>query len=369
MPCMAKKPTSGSIWRPKYRRPDGEKVQSKTYWLTWYVNGHRHRESSETESWDEANRLLKRKQAEAVVGRATGPENIKLGVLLDRLLDDYRTNGKKSLYETRGRLEAHVRPALGHVRAAALTSDTLSRYVAMRQKEEAAPATINRELSIVRTALAIGAHDDPPVVLRVPYIRKLAEHNTREGFLRPAEYEVLRNELPEYLRPLFVVAYHTGARLGELLALKWPQVDFEAAQINVSARTTKNREAHTLPIYGEMRTWLDIAAAEREWYPKLQWVFSDHGVQILSFRKAWASACKRAGKPGLLFHDLRRSAARNMDMAGVPRKVIMAITGHKTESMFLRYRIVAAEDIKNAGAKMEAFMRTPEKQERKGAVQ
>jgi len=78
--------------------------------------------------------------------------------------------------------------------------------------------------------------------------------------------------------------------------------------------------------------------------------------QIGTFRKAWASACKRAGVPGLLFHDLRRSAAMNMDRAGVPRRVIMQITGHKTEAMFLRYRIVNHQDLRDASHRMEEYL-------------
>ena len=129
-------------------------------------------------------------------------------------------------------------------------------------------------------------------------------------------------------------------------------------EIQSSGRTTKAKEAHTLPIYGEMGPWIEMALAERDAkFPQCPWLlFNEEGKQIGSFRKAWTSACKRAGVPGLLIHDLRRSAVVNMDRAGVPRRVIMQITGHKTEVMFTRYRIVAPADLKQAARRMEAYL-------------
>lgn len=79
------------------------------------------------------------------------------------------------------------------------------------------------------------------------------------------------------------------------------------------------------------------------------------GARIRDPRKAWAEACKKAGMPGALFHDLRRSAVRNMEQASVPRSVAVKITGHKTESVYVRYDIVDSGDLKDAAAKMETF--------------
>jgi integrase len=88
--------------------------------------------------------------------------------------------------------------------------------------------------------------------------------------------------------------------------------------------------------------------------------FGETGGRIVDFRKAWKSACRRAGlDENTLFHDLRRSAARNMRRAGVPEHTIMKIAGWKTPSMFRRYDIQDGRDIQRAGETMERWLGAP----------
>ncbi|MEP7353027.1 MAG: tyrosine-type recombinase/integrase [Acidobacteriota bacterium] len=139
--------------------------------------------------------------------------------------------------------------------------------------------------------------------------------------------------------------------------MQWRQVDFSAGQIRLRGTDTKNEESRTLPIYGDMREWL-VAAKQTsdEKFPNCPWVFySEEGERLYWFYKAWESACSRAGLTGLLFHDLRRSAVRNMERAGLPRKVAMSISGHKTEGVYRRYDIVAHRDLTDAATRMNLY--------------
>lgn len=124
-------------------------------------------------------------------------------------------------------------------------------------------------------------------------------------------------------------------------------MDWEAEEIVLEQGDTKGKEARAIPIVrGDMWDFLHAAWTERnEKWPGSPWVFSRSGVQIKDCRGSWASACKRAGVPDLLIHDMRRTAVRNMRRAGVPQVVRMKISGHNTDSMERRYSIVDADDL------------------------
>jgi integrase len=119
----------------------------------------------------------------------------------------------------------------------------------------------------------------------------------------------------------------------------------------LNAEDTKNGHSRAIPILdGDMRTWLMWSRDHADESPQL---FHNNGEPIKDFRGAWNSACETAGIPDLKFHDLRRTAVRNMRRAGVPQVVRMRITGHRTDSMERRYNIVDTDDIKSAKELMQ----------------
>ena len=131
--------------------------------------------------------------------------------------------------------------------------------------------------------------------------------------------------------------------------------------IRLRAENSKTRKPESVPIEGELHDIVERRRAAQVWEDKehnphfSEYVFHLKGEPVGDFRKASATACK-AAKVSAHFHDLRRTAARNMIAAGIPQVVAMKITGHRTDSMFRRYAVVNEEQKRDALAKTQAFV-------------
>lgn len=331
--------------------------RGRTWWMKYYADRYPRLESTKTGNRKRAEEVLRQKLAEVELNQLPDPgaKRLKISDLLNGLLSDYELRGRASKRQLESRMKVHLIPLLGPIKAMDFGRRHIDAYVRHRRQQKAADAAINRELEHVRAAFKLAVDNEE--LPRAPKIRMLDEDNVRTGFLEHHQYIALKQALPVYLFPLLVTGYHVGCRLGELLHLKWEQVDLEASQIWLEQRQTKSKTARVLPIYGEMKEALIAALQLRnKAYPECKLVFHREGSKIVDFRKAWASASKKAEVKGLHFHDLRRSAVRNMDRAGIPRATIRRIIGHETDAMFDRYRIVDQRDVDEAGAKAELYL-------------
>lgn len=132
-----RKPKLGSIYQRTKKQPDGSVVSLPTWWIKCYRNGRPLRESSRSEDFAKAERLLKRRQGEIVTGKFAGlaVERIRVGELLDDVVQDYQINRRKSLVQLNSRLENHIRPAFSDIRVVEFSTSHIRRYVTDKVKE------------------------------------------------------------------------------------------------------------------------------------------------------------------------------------------------------------------------------------------
>ena len=275
-------------------------------------------------------------------------------------MSDYRVRRVKSLASVLSHLKP-LRDHFGDWRAMDITFRAIETYITTRREDEKSNATINRELELLRRALRL-AHDRQ-LLPSIPKVRVLPENNTRQGFFERPDLEAVVAALPAYLQDFTRFAYLTGWRKGEITSLKWTDMDRDAGAIRLRPEAAKTGRGRTVMLEGDLAELID-----RRWEARLfekngnvriaAVVFHRDGEPVGDFRKAWATACKAAGVPDKLFHDLRRTAARNMVRAGVPERVAMAVTGHLTRSMFDRYNIVSEDDLRKAAQKTTLYVDT-----------
>jgi integrase len=279
-------------------------------------------------------------------------ERTKVDELAAIFVRDYRINSRKSLTDTETRWNRHLKPFFGGMRAIDVTSEQLARYVDKRQQEQAANATINRELAALKRMFRLGQQSTPPKVIRAPKFPKLAENNIRKGFLEDGQYQKLVEYCPDlWFRSLVECGRTYGWRISELLSMRVNQLDIDQRVIRLEPGTTKNRDGREVLMTDSVHKLLSALVHGKS---ADDYVFTrTNGKPVRDFRGVWQNACAYAGVPELLFHDLRRTGARNLRRAGVAEGIIMKIGGWRTRSVFERYAIVSRSDMNDAILKLQ----------------
>ncbi len=331
--------------------------RGEMFWIKYYSGGRPIRESTGTKKQKEAERFLKDREGRLVMGAPVLPKVQR--TMVDDLLADlkahYETTGQRTLREAETRLTPLAQFFTGR-RAVAIGGDVLTAYIQYRQAAGLANGTINRELSVLGTAYKLGLEHGK--VMRRPVIHLLKEAKPRQGFFEEHQFLSVRKHLPEDLQVAVTIMWLYGWRRSEVMSLQLSQIDLEAGTLRLEPGTTKNREGRVVYMTPELQTLVSAQIARvkllsrklgrvlPQLFVHLRGCYT--GWPVYDFRKAWSHACEQVGLVGMLRHDFRRSAVRNMERAGVPRSVAMKISGHKTESIYRRYAIVNESDIQDA---------------------
>ena len=341
-----------------YRRP-----RSPFWWVRYSYKGRTHRESTKEKSRARAGEYLDRRLAEIgadalglrpFVGPAA--DRIQVGQMFAALRKDLELRGLRSLAATANHL-SHAAAAWGDWLLKETTSERIDQWISQQVNEgRLSPATLNRRLQLLRQALTLAA--DRGLLAQVPKVRKLSElGHERSGFFEHAEFEAVVSHLPDYLQDFCRFAYLSGWRKGAIASLMWADVDLDARVIRLRPEHDKAGSGQVLPLEGEL--WQIIKRREPErsrWGALAVLVFHHNTKPLRNFQKAWGTACRNAGVPNKLFHDFRRTAVRNLVRAGVPERVAMSVSGHKTRAVFDRYCIVSVEDMRAAQGSLQEHL-------------
>jgi integrase len=341
--------------------------EQRIWWITYDADGRRQSVSSHSEDRRVADDLLKARERHA---RQAVPASAPQGLVTfddaaDDIVADYQMNKKRSLRTLTIRIEKHLRPVFGHQPLTAITTPVVRTYITRRQAAGAANATINRDLITLKRMFTLAVQGGN--LLAKPYIPLLKEQNVRRGFFEPEQFQRIKSHLPAYMQGIAGFAFVTGWRTpSEILPLEWRQVDLQAGEIRLDAGTTKNGDGRVFPFTAALRHVLAEQQQIAETL-KARGVMTGHvfcytigqkagkGITEGGYNKAWRKARVAAGCPARIPHDFRRTAVRNLVRAGVPERVAMQLTGHKTRAVFERYNIVSAGDLRDAARRLDTY--------------
>jgi len=205
----------------------------------------------------------------------------------------------------------------------------------VKRKEELKPASVNRELGLLKNmftkAVEWGKLNENPS----RRAKRLKGEVKRVRFLMSDEIQTLLSNCPDHLKPIVTVALHTGMRKGELLGLKWDQVNFEQGIVTLTE--TKNNERRDIPMDETVRNLLKGLGTENN----IPYVFLRDGQPLKFVDESFRTAVANSEIEDFHFHDLRHTFASNLVMAGVDIMTVKELMGHKDLTMTLRYSHLA----------------------------
>jgi len=259
----------------------------------------------------------------------------------------------------------HLKAEFGKSKAAQITPLMVDNFrikmkkvVSERTGKPFSGSSINKMVSLARRIYYLAI--DAGMVKSNPFARRGAFREDPKGHYIPdQEFREIHQHLPEYLKPVILVAYLTGMRRGEILGLKWNRVNLSEGYADLTPEDTKTDEPRRI-YFGSIGELKDVFInADQKKKDGQELVFTkEDGAPVPKWyiRDLLIDACKSAKVGPYRLHDLRHTFNTNMMKAGVDQVVIMKLTGHKTNEMFLRYSHIDQEQSEKAMEKLNGLL-------------
>ena len=259
----------------------------------------------------------------------------------------------------------HLKAEFGKRKAAQITPLMVDNFrikmkkvVSERTDKPFSGSSINKMVSLARKIYYLAM--DAGIVKSNPFARRGTFKEEPKGHYIPDhEFWKIYKNLPDYLKPVIMVAYMTGMRRGEILELKWDRVNLSEGYVDLTPEDTKTDEPRRI-YFGSTKELKDVFInADLKKTAGQELVFTkDDGSPVPKWyiQRLFKKACLKVKVYPYRLHDLRHSFNTNMTKAGVDQVVIMKLTGHKTNAMFLRYSHIDKEQGEGAMEKLNGFL-------------
>jgi len=324
--------------------------RGQTWWIRFTYKGKQIRKSTETNDRKLAERIYHKVLGEVAEGKwfeKLPGEEKTFKEMMEKYMKEYSVPTKASSDRDKRSL-LHLLPFLGNYTVTAISSSLISRYKVMRRDEGAAPATINRELALMKHAFNLAIKEwewtkENPVAK----ISMEKEDNKRDRWLTDEEEEKLLKVCPEWLKELVVFALNTGMRLGEILSLTWEGVDLFRKTVTIFK--SKNKERRTIPVNATVFEMLKAKTKVRSIKTNLVFHSENHSRRDVSnVDKSFKIRVDKAGIENFHFHDLRHTFATRLVQSRKDLYEVQMLLGHKTSAMTQRYAHHNPESLRGA---------------------
>jgi len=347
-----------------------KRAKKVRYWVSYRLPGGKQRREPAGFSIEEARAAEGKRRAQKIespgILEKVPAERMTFSELADWYLEQRTIKKLASFNRIKGIL-SNFNEIFGSRIISSIKLQDLEEYQDKREEDGRAPATIDMEISIVKTMITKAFDNDLVDGRTVKAFRRVKRKlrrgaNARRRTITIAEYLKLVEVAAPHLKGILTVAYNTGMRTAEILGLRWSHIDREKWVIRLPAELPKEKKAKVIPINHHVKNIL--ASLPRAIHHDAVFTYQNEPIGTLGgVKKSFITACEKAGilqgqdePEGIIFHDIRRTVKTNMLSAGIDKVYRDMILGHSLRGMDIHYMSPSEDDLHRAMAKYTEWL-------------